>query len=144
MFAVDGTEAEFLPYVTPGPLWSKRCYIRLKMTSENTPTAPVSLPKYLREGLPKQDVSTLEDAQAYIEELIEFQQRPVDPDDLPDGAEPVEDEDSDGKGTVVKEKVTCGDDSCHCSKNGEKHGPYKYRYYRDESGTLTSEYLGKA
>lgn len=112
--------------------------------NENTPTAPASLPKYLREGMEKQDNETLRDMIEYAEELIEFQQRPVDSDDLPDGAEPVEDEDSDRKGTVVKEKVTCGDDTCHCSKNGEKHGPYLYRYYRDESGSLTSEYLGKA
>ena len=24
---------------------------------------------------------------------------------------------------------------------GEKHGPYKYRYYRKSNGTLTSEYI---
>lgn len=109
------------------------------MTSENTPTAPESLPKYLSEGMEKQNNETLHDVIAFAEELIEYNQRPVDPDDLPDEAEPVED--SDGKGTVVKEKVKCGDETCHCA-DGKKHGPYLYRYYR-EQGTLKSEYLGK-
>lgn len=38
--------------------------------------------------------------------------------------------------------MTCGDESCHCA-NGEKHKPYKYRYYRNEKGKVTSDYLGK-
>ena len=39
------------------------------------------------------------------------------------------------------EKVTCGDETCKCMINGEKHGPYKYRYYRKDDGTLISEYI---
>ena len=39
------------------------------------------------------------------------------------------------------EKVTCGDETCKCMTDGEKHGPYKYRYYRTDDGTLTSEYI---
>ncbi|WP_248911035.1 DUF6788 family protein [Halocatena marina] len=112
------------------------------MTSENSPTAPDSLPKYLEEGMQKQDGETLTDMIAYAEELIEWQQRPVDPDDLPDGAEPVEDESS-KNGTVVKEMVTCGDETCSCMTDDELHGPYKYRYFY-RKGKLTSEYLGKA
>jgi hypothetical protein len=112
--------------------------------TENQPTAPASLPKYLADGLPKQNVETLEDARAFIDELIEYQQRPIDPDELPDSAEPIEDDNTDTTGTIVVENVTCGDENCSCmTEDGEKHGPYRYRYYRD-SGTVKSEYLGKA
>lgn len=110
------------------------------MSREFQPTAPASLPKYLADGLPKQDVSTLKDAQAYIDELIEWQQRPVEPDDLPDSAETVED-DNDGKGVIVEEYVKCGDDTCHCAEPGDSgHGPYKYRYWR-EDGELQCKYV---
>ena len=103
------------------------------------PVPPASLPKYLSEGLPKQDSETLEDTIAYLEDLLEYRSE-IDESDLPETAEPV-DMDAKGDGTVVKEKVKCGDKSCHCA-DGELHGPYLYRYYR-EGGTLKSEYLGK-
>jgi len=114
------------------------------MPTENPPTAPPSLPKYLREGLPKQEVGSLTDAHEYIEELIEWKQRPVEDDDLPEEADPVDDDNDGVQGTVVMEKVTCGDETCKCMTEGKKHGPYKYRYYRKGDGTLTSEYIGKA
>jgi hypothetical protein len=111
--------------------------------AENQPTAPDSLPNYLADGLPKQDRETLEDAHDFIDDLIEYQHRPIDPDELPDRGEPVADESDDTTGTIVVENVTCGDENCSCmTENGEKHGPYRYRYYRD-GGTLKSEYLGK-
>lgn len=111
------------------------------MPAENPPTAPPSLPNSLADGLPKQDIETLSDAHKYIEELIKWNQRPVEDDELPEEAEPVDDE-SDGRGgTVVMEKVTCGDETCKCMIEGKKHGPYKYRYYRKDDGTLTSEYI---
>lgn len=109
-----------------------------------TPNAPDSLPNYLAGGLPKQDVETLRDVQEFCEELIQDKQRPVE-EDIPTDAEPVEDhDDSSKKGTVVKEKVTCGDENCACMNGGDKHGPYKYRYYRNDKGDVTSEYVGKA
>ena len=111
------------------------------MPAETPPTAPLSLPKYLAEGLPKQDVTALSDARAYIDELIEWKQRPIENDDLPQAAEQVGDESDGREGPVVMEKVTCGDESCKCMTKGEKHGPYKYRYYRTSDGTLTSEYI---
>lgn len=78
----------------------------------------------------------------YIGELIEWMDQPVENDELPDKADPVEDNDDDGRrGTVVMEKVTCGDETCKCIKKGEKHGPYKYVYYRTADGTLTSDYI---
>ena len=113
------------------------------MTANEPPTAPESLPKYLRDGLPNQSVERLVDAREFIDELIEWQQRPVADEDLPDEAEPIDDEDDSRSGTVVMEKVTCGDETCKCMTEGKKHGPYKYRYYRKDDGTLTSEYIGK-
>ena len=56
------------------------------MSAESPPTAPPSLPKYLTEGLPKQDVEALSDTREFIDELIEWKQRPVDEDDLPEAA----------------------------------------------------------
>jgi hypothetical protein len=35
------------------------------------PEAPESLPKYLAEGIPKQDDDTLRDIQAYVEALLD-------------------------------------------------------------------------
>ena len=109
------------------------------------PNAPDSLPKYIHEGLPKQDIETLQETQQYIEALIEQKQaekhRPVPEEEIPDGADMVDDVDVGGSGTVVKEKVKCGKSGCKCA-SGELHGPYLYRYYRDESGTVKSEYVG--
>ena len=108
------------------------------------PSPPTSLPKYLAEGLPKQDTGTLQEVQNYIEALIEYRDQSVDTDELPEAAEPVDEPDGAGSGTVVKEKVTCGDDSCKCASGdpADMHGPYLYRYYR-ENGTVKSEYVGK-
>ena len=109
------------------------------------PTPPHSLPKYLAEGLPKQDTETLHDIHGYVEALIEHREQPVEEDELPETAEPVDDVDASGKGTVVKEKVKCGDDSCKCASGNpeDMHGPYLYRYYRD-NGKIKSEYIGKS
>lgn len=104
----------------------------------DAPTAPDSLPKYLVDGLPKQDTATLEDARNYIEALLEYRRQPVAADGLPDDAEPV---DEDSEGTLVKERVKCGAD-CTCN-NGNGHGPYLYSYKRVD-GKLVSKYVGKA
>lgn len=104
------------------------------------PEPSEALPKYIREGLPKQSNANLRDIAAYCEEMLRHRNRPVE-EDIPDDAEVIEgEEQGGGKGTVVKEKVKCGDESCHCMNDGEKHGPYKYRYYRDENGNMKSEY----
>ncbi len=107
------------------------------------PNAPASLPNYIADGLPKQDTTTLRDVRTYIDALIEYREQPVETGELPDTAEPVKD-DEQGKGTVVKEKVKCGDETCKCASGNsvDMHGPYLYRYYR-EGGKLKSEYLGK-
>ena len=108
------------------------------------PSPPASLPKYLAEGLPKQNTEALQEVQNYIEALIEYRDQSVDADELPEIAEPVDEPDNSENGTVVKEKVTCGDDSCKCASGNpaDMHGPYLYRYYR-ENGTMKSEYIGK-
>jgi hypothetical protein len=112
------------------------------MASEEPPAAPASLPKYLRKGLPKQDHESLLETREYIDELLEWTQQPIDNDELPDDADLVNEDGSSAKGgTVVMEKVTCGDETCKCMKKGEKHGPYKYLYYRKADGTLTSDYI---
>lgn len=106
----------------------------------NQPSAPPSLPKYMAEGLPKQDDETLRDIQKFIDELLEARRKEITTEELPDTAEPVDDGNS-GKGTLVKEKVKCGDKTCHCA-DGDLHGPYLYRYFR-EGDTVKSEYEGK-
>lgn len=107
------------------------------MPNNTPPTAPESLPKYLAEGIPKQDEPTLEDSREYIEALIQYREQAVGPAELPDTAEPV---DSPGEpATVVLETVRCGDDSCHCS---DPDGPYLYRYQYD-GDAVQSEYIGK-
>jgi hypothetical protein len=108
------------------------------------PTVPDSLPKYLAEGLPKQDTETLREIQTYVEALIEYRTQPVEADELPETAALIDESGESQKGTVVKEKVKCGDDSCKCANGNPEvmHGPYLYRYYR-EDGAMKSEYLGK-
>ncbi|TKX42927.1 hypothetical protein EXE41_16360 [Halorubrum sp. SD690R] len=107
------------------------------------PEPPASLPRYLAEGIPKQNVETLHDVREYVDALIEYREEPVDADELPDAVEPV-DRDDDEMGTIVKEKVKCGDETYNCASENlsDMYGPYLYRYYR-EGGKLTSEYLGK-
>ncbi|WP_154019912.1 hypothetical protein [Halococcus sediminicola] len=50
------------------------------MTEQDPPAPPGQLPKYLAEGLPKQDNETLAEAREYIEELLAWRVRPVEED----------------------------------------------------------------
>ena len=50
------------------------------------PTPPDTLPKYLAEGIPKQDDQTLEHIRAFADTLLEYWQQTVDPAELPDSA----------------------------------------------------------
>ncbi len=54
------------------------------------PSPPTSLPKYLAEGLPKQDTETLHEIQNYVEALIEYRDQSLDADELPKTAEPID------------------------------------------------------
>lgn len=111
------------------------------MTNQERPTVPPSLPNYLANGLAKQDAETLRDIQSYIKELLEYLDREISTDELPESSELVSDLDE-SRGTLVRERVRCGDQSCRCMSGGEKHGPYLYRYFL-EGGQLKSEYVGK-
>ncbi|WP_096391838.1 DUF6788 family protein [Halopenitus persicus] len=93
------------------------------------PPAPDSLPKYLAEGVPKQDDPTLHELQAWIDDLLAYRQD-VDADDIDvDENESIEAVEDSSDGTVVIKKVSCGKDSCKC-QSGELHGPYKYTVRR--------------
>jgi hypothetical protein len=108
----------------------------------DVPDAPESLPNYIADGLPKQDDDTLHAVREYVDELLASRAQSVPDDVLPDDAEPTDTDDDGGRGTLVKEKVKCGDESCECMDGGDKHGPYLYRYFY-ENGSLNSEYVGK-
>lgn len=97
------------------------------------------LPKYLYQGLQKQDVETLQVASEFIDRLLDERARPVDQTELPDAADPIS---QTSEGYIVEEYVKCGKDNCKCTSGAEAemHGPYKYRYYRDDTGTLQKEY----
>lgn len=45
--------------------------------------------------------------------------------------------------TTRSEYVRCGKPTCRCAK-GKLHGPYAYKYWRDEKGRLRKAYVGKA
>ncbi len=110
------------------------------------PVAPDSLPNYLKNGVKKQDIDTLSELKEYVDDVITYRSQPVSNNDLPREAEQVNYSDSDVQGTVLKELVKCGDESCACTdkspNKSDKHGPYLYRYYY-QNGRLKSEYLGK-
>lgn len=114
------------------------------MTENTAPTTPDSLPKYLADGIPKQDVETLEDLRDHVDAMIEHKRRPVPESEIPDDAEAVDDNDSDDgkKGTPYIRKNTCGDETCHCMNGGELHGPYRYLVYRNEKGKVVHDYQG--
>ncbi|WP_336328499.1 DUF6788 family protein [Halovenus sp. HT40] len=105
------------------------------------PRAPDGLPKYLREGIPKQSSEDLRAVQDWIDDLIEYRQD-VSPDDIEAGdGESIEAvEESSSGGTVVIRKNTCGSKGCKC-QSGDLHGPYKYVVTRD-GDSLNWEYKG--
>lgn len=125
--------------------------------TDGPPTPPDTLPKYIAEGLPKQDDETLADVREYVESLVEHRDREVTADTLPEAAAPVDPEDPPPEidpsliesyraetgrrgGHFALERVRCGAD-CTCN-DGEGHGPYVYHYYYAD-GDLQSAYVGK-
>lgn len=107
------------------------------MSDESEP--PDSLPKYLSKGIPKQNDEMLREIQSWIDELLEYRNRPLEVEEVLDSSEKIEDVEQSSKGTVVVKKVPCGKDNCSTCP----HGPYKYLYYR-EGDKVKSDYLGKA
>jgi hypothetical protein len=99
----------WLPYVT-----NPFVYDDILHKAMNPPQAPDSLPKYLAEGIPKQDDSMIEDLREYSQAILEHCQQTraeteVTAEDIPSNAEQLG---TDESGTFVAETVTCGDQSC--------------------------------
>lgn len=106
------------------------------MTADQ-PSPPDSLPKYIADGIPKQDTETLRNLQKWIDELLEYRADVVAEDIEGDSDQEIQDVDSsDGTTTVIK-KVPCGKDACSTCP----HGPYRYEVHR-EGGTLVWDYEG--
>jgi hypothetical protein len=101
------------------------------------PKPPDSLPKYMTEGVPKQDDSTLRELQEWIDELIEHR-RDISADEIEvSEEETIEAVDDTGGTTTVVKKVSCGKAGCSTCP----HGPYRYEVHR-EGGKLVWEYDG--
>lgn len=101
------------------------------------PNSPDSLPKYLREGLVKQDVATLNDVIEYAQDLIEYNTEISDEEIPVDEDEEITDIEDSNKGTIIEKKVPCGKDCSGCP-----HGPYQYLVYR-QGGDIVWDYKGK-
>ena len=103
----------------------------------NQPQSPKSVPKYIAEGVPKQDDTTLQDLQEWIDALIEYrndisaEEIEVSDDESIEAVNPT------GGTTTVIKKVPCGKDACSTCP----HGPYRYEVHR-EGGKLVWEYGG--
>jgi hypothetical protein len=107
------------------------------------PERPEEIPTYIVDGLERQDPETLREIATYAELLARHREREISRDELEDAVGEGEElesvqEESDGKGVVVKKRIPCGKDC-----NGCPHGPYEYRAYR-EGDQVKTEYLGKA
>jgi hypothetical protein len=93
------------------------------------------IPKYIREGLEKQDIDTLEEVIRYSRELVEYLTEPPEEVKADENEELVEKERRSGYTKVVK-KVPCGKDCSGCP-----HGPYVYHVSRSGDG-LDWDYIG--
>lgn len=109
------------------------------MVSE-PPKPPEPLPKYIGEGLPKQDKNTLQRTQEYITALIEYRENLSREEIQPDDGEEIEEIEDSGSTTTVIKRVDCGKDNCSKCPD-TKHGPYRYEISRKD-GSLVWEYIG--
>lgn len=112
----------------------------LGKTMPTRPSPPDSLPKYLAEGVPKQDDTTLQELTTWIDDLLTYRQEVAADEITADEDESIETVEQSSDGTVVIKKVTCGKDGCKC-QSGELHGPYKYVVKR-QGGDLNWDYRG--
>ncbi len=104
------------------------------------PPAPESLPKYITEGVPKQDNKSLRDLSAWIEELLDYREKQLTAAIETDDA--IESIEQTNEGTIITKKQLCGKDNCKCT-DGDLHGPYRWKVTY-ENGKTSWEYLGKA
>jgi hypothetical protein len=102
---------------------------------QEPPPAPPQLPKYVHEPVAKQGVAELRVLAEWIEDLIEYRQRPL-AIETEDNEELVEVGDNDAQGTQVIKKVPCGKECDGCP-----HGPYRYLVHRD-GDSVVWEYKG--
>lgn len=112
---------------------------------DSKPEPPDSLPTYVIDGVERQGAQQLEDLAEWAIDLAEYKRQPSAEEiesEIPDDAS-IEGYDEQTGGWVYTKYIECGKETCHCKEDGG-HGPYRYRYYYDDSGNLTSEYLGKA
>lgn len=107
---------------------------------EEKPSPPDTIPKYIREGLQRQDAETLCDIIDYAS-LLKEHQTGLQPEEIEEkaGEEIVETEDEQGYHVVVK-KIPCGKDACSSCP----HGPYVYHVRRTSGGGLDWDYQGSA
>jgi hypothetical protein len=105
------------------------------------PEPPEGVPKYVREGVDRQDADSLRKLIEYCEARLAYLEaqaaRPLDEDDLADDGEEIVDVEEGGGGTKVVKKVPCGKDNCSSCP----HGPYEYRVHR-EGDSVKWEYEG--
>jgi len=107
-----------------------------KMSSSQT-RPPESLPKYIKEGVPKQSTDTLRKLRSWITSLIEYRENLSEEDITADEGEQIKEVDDSGETTTVIKKVPCGKDACSTCP----HGPYRYEVHR-EGGKLVWDYKG--
>lgn len=106
------------------------------------PRPPASIPQYVREGVERQDASTLRDLARWADALADHYDREIEADELAGEGEAVlVNVESSSDGTTVIKKVSCGKENCKC-QDGELHGPYKY-VVRREGDSVNWEYKGK-
>jgi len=101
------------------------------------PQPPESVPKYIAEGVPKQDDTTLHELQSWIDDLIEYRSDISAEEIEVSEEESLEAVDDSGETTTVIKKVPCGKDACSTCP----HGPYRYEVHR-EGGKLIWGYEG--
>ena len=104
------------------------------------PQAPDSLPKYIIEGVPKQDNKELRALRDWIDELLAHRQNVTTEEITAGEDELIEAVEESSDGTVVIKKVSCGKKNCKCQR-GQLHGPYKY-VVRRKGQTLDWDYKG--
>lgn len=109
---------------------------------EEKPSPPDTVPKYIREGIEKQDVETLRDIIEYASLMEEWhtnlQSEEIDEETGEDEVI-VETEGKQGYTEVVK-MIPCGKDACSSCP----HGPYVYHVRRTPGGGLDWDYQGSA
>lgn len=111
-------------------------FFTIELLGKNMKPQPSDdIPKYLRDGVKKQDLQDLYKLKEYIVEVIEY--RNIDTvTNVADDEEIMDVQDS-KKGSVVLKKIPCGKECSGCP-----HGPYKYRVYRKD-GDVKWDYIGK-